>query len=243
MSTAQARYVAGDWSRPSEVLVAVPLQRPPAMAITLNKRVGVFRAFASRRIIREIRRWKLRPGFFDGSDDSPLGLDLVATGEQSRITAHRVEQKGLVSDWSGGSERVAIGEVHVDAAGAHMRARSFGLEIQRDALVGLNAHGDDIVMDVIRVSREQRLRRALEVDRNFRKLVRQPFAGADVKGNSRPTPVIYAEFHGDVGFGERLGIDAWLLAIAREHRLRRSCPAHIARGRFASLLLPPSSDE
>jgi len=71
------------------------------------------------------------------------------------------------------------------------------------------------VVNVIRVSRKQRLRCPLEMDRDFRKLVRQSFAGANIERNSRPTPVIYAEFHCDVGFGERLGVHSWFLAIAR----------------------------
>jgi len=40
---------------------------------------------------------QLRPGFFDGRDDSPLGFHFIPTGEKSGVAAHGIEQEGSQS--------------------------------------------------------------------------------------------------------------------------------------------------
>src|ERR1035441_3183776 len=90
----------------------------------LDQRIGVLRPFTSGGVVRKLGRRKLRPRLFDGRDNAPFRLDLVAASEQSRVTAHRVQQESLISYRSGCPKRVAIGKIHVDAAGAHLRSGS-----------------------------------------------------------------------------------------------------------------------
>src|SRR5271166_3344037 len=202
----------------SYVPAILPLQGTPALAIALNERISVYGALAAGRIVGKLRHWELRPRLNYGGDDPPLGFDFIATSEQGRIATHGVEQEGLVGDRRGRSKRVAVGEIHVDPAGAHMRPRSLGSKIQRNALIRLDAHGNDVVMHIAGVPGEKCLRSAFEVNCNLRKLVRQSFAGPHIEGNTCPSPVVDVELHGYVGFGVRGRTHTRLLAIAGDVR-------------------------
>ena len=143
-------------------------QRAPTMAIVLDHgdRLRPGHRFPPRS--SETRRRQFRPGFFDRSDDLPLGLDFVASREQRRIAAHRVEQQRFIGR---GSRRYQRRRCRRNPCSPEWPASAvpgvLAPKLMRDTFIRLNAHGDDVVVNVSRTAGEQRLRRALKVHRNF----------------------------------------------------------------------------
>ena len=92
-------------------------------------------------------RFGLGPGFEDGGHESPGGFDAVAVGEERGVAEHGVEQEALVAVGGGLAEGFGVAEVHVDGRDVHGGAGDLGAEAEGDALVGLDAHGDDVGLD------------------------------------------------------------------------------------------------
>src|SRR5258708_19800458 len=89
---------------------------PPAAPVAREQIMGLFRAPGAGRV-----RWRwgvsvCRPGAHDAIDVGPLLLDLVATCEERRVAAHRVEQEPLVRLGGVRAERGAVTEIHGDVA-------------------------------------------------------------------------------------------------------------------------------
>jgi hypothetical protein len=61
---------------------------------------------------------------------------------------------------------------------------------------------------------EERVRHALEVDEDRRLAPRQPFAGPDVERSVGPPPVVDRQLRRDERLRQRVGVDAFLLAVA-----------------------------
>src|ERR1700727_1078327 len=61
-----------------------------ALLIASNERVRFRGAFAARCVIWKRGSGQLRPGFFDGRDDSPLRFHFVAAGEQRGVSARGI---------------------------------------------------------------------------------------------------------------------------------------------------------
>src|SRR5215813_14983509 len=97
-----------------------------------------------------------------------------------------------------------------------MAGRFLGPKFHSDAFIGLNAKGDHIgIHFFVRSARKQRLRRALEVNRNFGQTSSESLAGTDKERYAGPTPIIDIELHGRVGFGRGIWAHAGLLAVTR----------------------------
>ena len=80
---------------------------------------------------------------------APSWLDAVAVGEEGLVAEHGVEQQALVAVGGGLAEGGLVVEVHVDRADGHLRRGGhLGAEAQRDALVGLDADGEQVGLDV-----------------------------------------------------------------------------------------------
>ena len=84
------------------------------------------------------------PGLEDGGHEGPGGFDAVAMGEEGGVAEHGVEQEALVAVGGGFAEGFGVAEVHVDGADVHAGAGDLGSEAEGDALVGLDAHGDEV---------------------------------------------------------------------------------------------------
>ena len=100
-------------------------------------------------------------------------------GEERTVASHYVEQERLVGRWSLTIEKRFIVEIH--AHGLHANSLTGGLyaELQRKTLVGL--HTDDDGIRVHRISGhepEKQVRHPLELNRDFRYLLRHALAGA-----------------------------------------------------------------
>ena len=64
---------------------------------------------------------------------------------------------------------------------------------------------------------EEPQRRLLELHRDLGDALRQPLAGAQEERHAGPAPVVDRELQRDVGLGDRLRVDAFLLAVAVHH--------------------------
>ena len=183
-----------------------------------EERVGGRRAPGSGGVVGEVLDGVLRPGFEDGGHESPGGFDAVAMGEEGGVAEHGVEQEALVAVGGGLAEGVGVAEVHVDRSDVHARAGDLGAEAEGDALVGLDAHGDDVGLDAFaaccRLVLEEEQRRLLELDGDLGDALGEALAGADVEGNAGPAPVVDLEAEGGVGLGLGAWVDTIFLAIA-----------------------------
>ena len=89
--------------------------------------------------------------------------------------------------------------------------------MQRDAFIGCDVHDQEVGLEMTDVSlAEEHERDLLELDRNFRVAGRHALAGADIKRNVGPTPVIDVQFESGESFRLGVGSDARLFAI-RQH--------------------------
>src|SRR5437764_13620834 len=91
------------WRRAASILSGLVLCSLQTSAISdgapvvlvLEERVGLVRATASGRVLRQLPVHP-PPGLQDRVADRPRGLDLVVAGEQRRVAAHGVEYQSLV---------------------------------------------------------------------------------------------------------------------------------------------------
>src|SRR5438552_14191099 len=139
--------------------------------ITSNEFIRFGRSVAASRIVREGGNGQVRPSLFDGRDDTPLCLHLVSPGEKGRVSAHGIEQEGLVSRGPLGTERRFVRKVCIHRGRAHLAAGPLGIESNAYPLVWLNAQRDDIRPKLlILCAGEECLRGAFEMHTNFGKL-------------------------------------------------------------------------
>src|SRR5580698_11070371 len=91
--------------------------------------------------------------------------------KQSSIAKHRIQQQPFVTIRRRFSERLRIAEVHVDWTDRHARARNLRAKLQRNPLIRLDAHREDIRLDAFAAFAfsvfEEQQRRLLELNRNL----------------------------------------------------------------------------
>ncbi len=133
------------------------------------------------------------PHAVERRDDAPGGLHLVRAGEQRRIAQHRVEDQRLVRLRGVAQERRAVREVHVHGADIEAQPGHLGREAEQDALVGLDAHRQQVRLRGAGRVPEQHQRRLLELDRDLRGAPGQALADPQVEGHVRPAPVLDLE--------------------------------------------------
>ncbi len=106
------------------------------------------------------------------------------------------------------------GQTSMFGRGGHL-----GAEAQRDALVGLDADGEQVGLNLLAGAAaghavEDEQRRLLELDADLGGALLEPLAGAQIKRNARPAPVLNLQAQRRVGLRAGLGIDALFVAIA-----------------------------
>lgn len=186
------------------------------MAILSEELVGFFRAPGAGGILAH-ERWGVGfvPGGLDFVDELPGVFDFVTTGEKGGVSGHGVEEEALVGFRAGFAETGGVAEVHFHRLHGQSLAGLFAKDAEGHAFVGLNADDEGVfaVIDEFAGSKGD-LGGALEVDGDFGGLLGQLFADADVEGDALPTPSVYEQTKGDVGFGLGLWIDTVFLAVA-----------------------------
>ena len=113
-------------------------------------------------------------------------------------------------------------------ADAHLRAGTFGAKGKGDAFIRLNIQHQAVGFDL--AFAKHNMRRAMKLNDNLGAAFRQPFPGAQIKGNARPAPIIDQELHGDEGVRAGMRIDARFLTVSRNglalDHSRPILPAH-----------------
>src|SRR6266508_1426131 len=189
---------------------------PPPAAVPDQQLVRGLRSPRPRLVVREVGRALARPACVHVVDDPPLLLDLVGAREERRVAAQRIEDQALVGLGEACAKRAAVEEVHVHRAHGHALAGHLDADAERDALVRLHVDREHVRAQTVRLH-EERMRRALELHGDRRLAPREPLAGAHVEGRVGPAPVLDPELRRDVRLGRRLGVDAFLLAVAGDH--------------------------
>ena len=152
-----------------------------------------------------------------------------SSGEERRVSAHGIEQESFISGRPRGAKGGFVGKIRIHRKGAHLIARPLHVERNVDPIVRLDAQRNDVRPQLfVRSAGEERLRRTLQVNANFRYPARHALAGADEKRHARPAPVIHVEFDRGVCFGERIARPRPAPADIRERARLRFRPARIA---------------
>ena len=166
----------------------------------LNAQINAVEAAASR-----LASW-LRQSSQSLSETEYIGLgksmsacaNLISALEESRVAYHAVMQQPLVAGARCVTEIIFVIKVHIDRTNFHGGARNLCPEAHQDSFVRLNVEDEAISGQPLNgsISKHDE-RRALEANCDFRIADTQPFSGAQIERNIRPTPVIDQQFERD----------------------------------------------
>src|ERR1700736_4237471 len=91
----------------------------PMPAVTLEKNVGLMRAPASGRVLRDAGAFCRSPDIEDWIDQRPGGFHVIAAIEECGVTAHAIiYQRGVGAAWSF-AKAFFVFEIHIYIADAH----------------------------------------------------------------------------------------------------------------------------
>ena len=100
----------------------------------------------------------------------------------------------------------------LDGRAGNLRAKG-----QRGSLIRLQFEDECVGFEFFSLGlAEEREGGAFELDGNLRAALCHPFARPQIEGHTGPAPSVYAEFHGDIGLGETLRVDTFLLTVSLE---------------------------
>src|ERR1700719_1890474 len=189
----------------------------PGAAIASEQFIGFGGAPGAGGVIRKVARGEGMPNVENGLDDAPAGFHHVGALEERGVAGHAIAEQAFVAGAVLGAEIGVVVKVHVDEAETHDRAGHFCAKAERDSFLGLDVNDHAVGFDVFDGGvAEKDEGSAAELDNDFSGAFGEAFAGAEIKGNAGPTPVVHQKLQGDESFGIGLGIDVGFLAIARE---------------------------
>ncbi len=144
----------------------------------------------------------------------PTGFHAVGALKQDVVADHAVVDQRLIAGSRLRLEVILVAEFHLNAVDPDRGSGHFGVELQRDAFGRLDADHKVVLRQRLRGgAAEHGERRLLELDRHFGALDPERLAGAQVKGNAGPAPVIDGQFQRGIGFDGAAGLDVLGLAI------------------------------
>src|SRR6267378_4660365 len=184
----------------------------PFSFVALEQYIGFPRAPATGRILRHGGGFGCAPDIEDGVDERPGGLDAVAAVEKRGVAAHTIVEECRVSAACNAAKPLAITEVHCDVADAHLCSRPLRAKRNGDAFIGLNVQYQPVGLHL--AFAENDVRRAPELDHDFRGALGKALAGSKIERNTGPSPIVDQQFGGNKGLGPGGGVDAGLLAVA-----------------------------
>src|SRR5437879_11006535 len=155
------------------------------------------------------------PDIDNGLDHVPARFDHVCALKESGIAGHAIAQEAFVTSTVFGAEVGAVIKIHVYQAELHDCAGHFCAEAERDTFIGLDVNDQPIGFEIFHggVAEEYEWR-ATELNDDFCGALPQPLAGAEIKRDAGPAPVVDLQLHGDEGFRVGLGRNVRLAAIA-----------------------------
>src|SRR6201998_1470370 len=202
MTTSPARKTVMRW-----LLGSMPLS-----AIAFEQSIGFFWPPASGSVLGNGSGFGGAPQVENRVDERTSGFDAVAAIEQSGVAAQAIVDQGSVRAARRIAKSFLVAETHVDVANAHFGARTLGTKRNRDTLVGLNVQ--DQAVRVRFAAAENDVGSALELNDDFGGALGEALAGAEIKRDIGPAPVVDEKFCGDESFRARLRADVLFLAIA-----------------------------
>src|SRR5205823_8653469 len=170
----------------------------PRTTIFGQQLISLFRSPSPGFVIRKVG-WRFRaPGLLNRLDHSPAGFNLISALEESSVAHHAVMQQSLVTGARCVTEIIFVIKVHIDWTNFHCGTGNLCAEAYQDSFVRLNVENKSIRGQSLNgsVSKHDE-RRALEANCDFRIADSQPFSGAQIERNIRPTPVIDQQFERD----------------------------------------------
>ena len=179
----------------------------PRVAGFLDEAVRGFWSPCAGGVVREVARVQGLPDIQDGIHDAPGGVHAVVAVEECHVADHAIVEKRLVACGGGGFAEFLVAEIEWHIGDRDAGARALGVDIHRDAFIGLHMDDEAVWHDVFldAFSKEEE-RGALEADHDLRRAGGEALAAADEEWHIGPAPVVHLEFHGNEGLGVRLGI-------------------------------------
>src|SRR5712664_3772030 len=184
----------------------------PLSIVALEQYIGFPRAPATGRILRHGGGFGCAPDIEDRVDERPGGLDAVAAVEERGVAAHTIVEQRRVGTTCHAAKSFAITEVHRNVANAHLSSRPSRAERNGDAFIGLNVQYQPVGFHL--AFAENDVRRAPELDHDFRGALGKALAGSKIERNTGPSPIVDQQFGGNKGLGPGAGVDIGLLPVA-----------------------------
>src|SRR6266850_5461704 len=128
------------------------------------------------------------PDLENGIHKRPGSLDAVTAIKKRSIAADAIVEERGVGAARRAAKPFAIAEVHGDISDAHLGSRPFCPERNGDAFIGLNIQHQTIRFNLALA--EDDVRRAPELDHDFREALGKALAGSKVERNASPSPVV-----------------------------------------------------
>src|ERR1700722_8414022 len=160
----------------------------PDVSALFEQVVGALGTPASREVVGKHLRRLRGPSLENRSIQRPRGLDTIAMREEGLVAEHGVEQQALIPVGAGLAEGGRVIEVHNHRADVHVgRSWHLGAEAQGDAVVRLNANGEQVGLNLLAGTGvlqavEDQQRRLLELNADLGGLLLEPLAGAQIDG-------------------------------------------------------------
>src|SRR5919201_3200012 len=207
-------HVSPPRSRSAAVIAHLPSEPAPPPPIALHEVIGRGRTPRAGLVVGEGRTWSVLPTLQRACNKGPFCLHLVAPREQRGVAQHAVEQQPLIGVGRCGAKRGAVQEIHVHRADLHAGAGHLGAEAQRDALVGLDVHGQHVWLQGLSRSRaEEQVRRAPELHRDLGGPLGQPLARTQVEWHTLPPPAIDEQLQRHEGLAHGVRRNTRLLPV------------------------------
>src|SRR4029077_10221544 len=151
----------------------------------------------ARGIVRKAPCGQGVPDIKDGLNHAPAGFDHVRALEERGIAGHAIAQEALVAGTVLDAKIGVVVEIHIHEAKLHDRAGDLRAEAQGDAFTGLDVNDQPVGFEIFyRGVAEKNEGRAAELDDDFGRALGETLAGAKVKWNTGPAPVVDLQLHG-----------------------------------------------
>src|SRR5205085_6875567 len=189
---------------------------PPVAVIAGHDLVSFFGSPGTGCIVGKIARRQRPPDVENRINDGPSRLHHICALEESLVAHDAIIEKDFVSGIRSGAEVVAVIEIHLHGANAHLCSRHLSAKAHGDAFIGSNVNHKLVGFELAyRSIAEKHEWSALELDCYLSMTRSHTLAGAQVEWHTRPAPVINHYFYRDKSFRPGVRWNAGLRAICR----------------------------
>src|SRR5882724_4399338 len=184
--------------KPLRCATACGLRRVPLPTIAFEQRIRFLRPPTARRVMRDGGGLCGAPHIENRFDQRPGRFDAVTTIEQRGVTAEAIVDQRSVRASRRIAKSFTVAEIHGDVADAHFRAGALCTKGDGNPFVRLNVQDEAVGFGF--TAAKDDVRSTLVLDDDLGSAFGKTFAGAEIKRNVGPAPIVDEEFCGDERF-------------------------------------------